>query len=862
MKTWIWLILLPIGLLAQVSENFSDGNFTIDPTWSGTDADWIVEDGVLRSNGPQETGTTIYLSTSSTALEDAQWEFFANPKASTSSGNFMDFILASDQDVLDAEFNGYFVRIGGTPDEVSLYRKDGEAETILIDGVDGLIASGSNNPISIRVTRDAAGNWALFRDLGATGFFLEEGSAFDDTYQSAAFTGMLVRYSQANNESYFFDDIEIGAIVIDQEAPEILNVTVLSGTELLLEFNEVLESMSAMNTANYEWNGENPLMAEWSMSEPDKVALTFDTVFPINEEQSLNLSGLSDLSANEMDSQSVAFTFAEVQPFDILITELFPDPTPVVGLPEAEFIELHNRSNTSASLQNWLLTDGSAEAFLGNVTIDAGDYLIICGQDNTSAFQSYGNVHGVSPFPSLNNDGDFIELRTSNGALSAIVDYNLNSYDDVVKKEGGWTLEMIDIQNPCQQEGNWRASENALGGTPGQANSVAAENPDLNAPEPVRCLYRSLTSFSVLFNEIIGLEEAISIPDFFVESVGAPIEVSPDAEVPNAFLLKFQEPFVQGELYTLQVSAGIRDCVGNSSSEQELRFAVPEAPEELDVVINEILPNPYTGGVDYVELLNISDKTIDLRNLRIGNGDLMVEDVLIDAQILSSDSYLLFSGDYVLLTENTFIVSDQYTILDPRTMLDIPDLPSYDDAEGVIQLVDFAGERIDLVHYYDDWHHPIIDDKNGVSLERISPSGESNSEQNWQSAGVAVGFGTPGYENSNFYLPGVATEAFSIEPLSFSPDGDTHQDIAFLHYEFDRDGYTANVQIFNDRGLRIKTIASNELLALEGSYKWDGSGDDGRKAVIGKYIWMIEAFHPDGETIKEKKVITLAGRLN
>ena len=53
----------------------------------------------------------------------------------------------SDAADLNTTSNGYFLRFGGTADEISLYSMVGGAPTIIIDGVDGLINS------SVRATR-------------------------------------------------------------------------------------------------------------------------------------------------------------------------------------------------------------------------------------------------------------------------------------------------------------------------------------------------------------------------------------------------------------------------------------------------------------------------------------------------------------------------------------------------------------------------------------------------------------------------------------------------------------------------------------------------------------------------------------
>ena len=48
--------------------------------------------------------------------------------------------------------------------------------------------------------------------------------------------------------------------------------------------------------------------------------------------------------------------------YDVVITEIMADPSPVVSLPNAEFIEIKNVSTNSFNLNGWRLSDASATA--------------------------------------------------------------------------------------------------------------------------------------------------------------------------------------------------------------------------------------------------------------------------------------------------------------------------------------------------------------------------------------------------------------------------------------------------------------------------------------------------------------------
>ena len=133
--TGICLLLTQLSV-AQFTDDFTDGDFTNNPTWSGDAGLFTVTAGELNS---QNTGANnYYLSTPSTLAANAQWDFFFNMQFGTSGANYVDVYLISDVADVTNPNDGYFVRIGGTPDEVSLYKIVGGTPTILIDGPDGI----------------------------------------------------------------------------------------------------------------------------------------------------------------------------------------------------------------------------------------------------------------------------------------------------------------------------------------------------------------------------------------------------------------------------------------------------------------------------------------------------------------------------------------------------------------------------------------------------------------------------------------------------------------------------------------------------------------------------------------------------
>jgi hypothetical protein len=200
-------LLFVMPVLAQFSENFSDGDFTANPAWEGGTTDWVVNASQQLQSNNTVANSSYYLSTPSTLATVAQWEFLAQLNFNTSSANYMDvFLIASAADLTQTATSGYFVRMGGTDDEISLFRKDGATLVKIIDGADGSLNQ-SASTIKIKVTRNAANQWQLNRTINAAAP-ATEGVITDATYNSSASFGVFVKQSTASFfQKHFIDDI-------------------------------------------------------------------------------------------------------------------------------------------------------------------------------------------------------------------------------------------------------------------------------------------------------------------------------------------------------------------------------------------------------------------------------------------------------------------------------------------------------------------------------------------------------------------------------------------------------------------------------------------------------------------------------
>jgi hypothetical protein len=856
------LSILPLLSAAQVSDDFSDGDFSKNPSWNGDQAEFSVNAAhqlQLVSTGENNSA----LSTPALLYESTEWDMWVKLAFSPSDNNNARIYLVSDQPDLEGLLNGYYLKLGesGSADALELYRQSGNMSTIICRGTEGLLASPF--AVRIRVTRSAVGLWRLSADAAGGHDFQAEATGTDNYFNTTAWMGVSCKYTSSNSTRFYFDDFYAGPLILDNIPPTVTSLSVVTAASVDVLFSENVESASATDVMNYAASPGpgHPLSATQDLTDKSIVHLAFGQAFENRLPCSLSIDGVSDLAGNRMLTVQLPFLYNLPATLDVLINEMMVDPDPAVGLPLFEYVELFNRSNYPVNLDGWTLIIGTGRKNFGAVTLKARGYLIVAAENARQALSNYGPFAGFSSFSLTNTNAD-VQLLNADGCMIHNIDYTDAWYDDEYKKEGGWSLELIDPLNPCGDASSWKASVDISGGTPGKQNSVFEVNPDLTRPKILRVTVEDPVTLTVYFTETLDslvLKDPVA---YLIDNeIGEPLAAGPHFPGYKSVTLLLPRPVREGVVYTLSLTRFMKDCAGNlTQTGSTARFAIPSLALPGDIVLNEVLFDPMGNGADFVELYNRSSKVIDLRNLTLANIDTL-SGTLFSMQNITEEGFLFFPGNYLVLTTDPENVRSEYLTPNPAGFLKMESLPAMNNESGTIALALKNAEVIDWFAYDASMHFALLKSADGVSLERISASRPTDDRSNWHSAAETAGFATPAYQNSQSSGDLAAGNPLALSPEIFSPDNDGNNDILNIVYSFGTPGYMANITVFDATGRLVRNLVNNELCAVSGVFSWDGFTNDRRKAGIGYYIIYTEIFDLKGNVRHYKNTTVLGGKL-
>lgn len=368
--------------------------------------------------------------------------------------------------------------------------------------------------------------------------------------------------------------------------------------------------------------------------------------------------------------------------------------------------------------------------------------------------------------------------------------------------------------------------------------SLGKTKEDTKAPELVDVIISDSNEFCLVFDEPI--DKLLSEQEILVRVNQESIE-----QLNYSFQnLKFTVDPINESSFDIFIM-GLSDSAGNRlDTTVNVIKGLPVI--QGDLLVNEILFDPVKSGDDFVELINVSNKVLDLQGLIIQNN--------FNGQRTTIENQILIKPDEIVaFTENRSQLLQYY----PQAIeqyIYINDLPAFNNDSGNVSLL-IKSDIIESVDYSDEQHHPMLDDTEGVSLERISLLTNSSDLSNWSSASEIAGFATPGSMNSTRSI-GEELDLVVLNTDSFSPNGDGDADELQIILS-PKMSSIGNIHIYDQLGNPIRQIINNSLLGSNQTILWDGRLENGITAPIGIYILRIEVIDSRGEVHVCKKSVAL-----
>ncbi|HWV65084.1 lamin tail domain-containing protein, partial [Chitinophaga sp.] len=509
--------------------------------------------------------------------------------------------------------------------------------------------------------------------------------------------------------------------------------------------------------------------------------------------------------------------------YSVVIHEIMPKPSPVVGLPPYEYIELRNISAAPVQLNNWRLAVNKREVLLPDYLLQPDSLLLLCAP---AAVNSYNlpNIRGIDRFPAVADDSALIVLYDASRKVIHAVDYHQGWYAGGKTSKGGTSLEMINTAFPCSGKVNWIASTAPAGGTPGTANAAAGNAIDAGKPD---LLFAALTdSMHVLLQFSRTLDSAVAADPMHYQLSGS-IHVTACRVTPplfNCVELQLEAAIQPKEIYTVNAT-GLPDCNGAVSNVyNSVTLGIPQPPAINDLLINEVLFYPPAGIPEFIELYNAGGKVVNVDELRLcarsAGGRLGV------FKKMNTGGRLLMPGQLLALTTNKELLCGYYSCHSPGSIQEISSLPSMPLAGGDVVLLRADSMVIDELPYSSGQHFPLASDLQGISLERLEYGLPASDGANWHSAAAAAGYATPGWLNSQRRENAGDSLDIVLLPEVFSPDHDGTDDITKLSWRLPGPGFVGNITVYNLHGKPVKYLARNMLMGNTGYLPWDGIGEN------------------------------------
>lgn len=475
----------------------------------------------------------------------------------------------------------------------------------------------------------------------------------------------------------------------------------------------------------------------------------------------------------------------------ILVNEIMYSPAGG----EPEWVEIYNTSDDSISLTNWSVSDvvtTPSNAVLKTGIVILPENYIVLSKDSLIL-----NYHRCIPsgmiiinLPVLNNDADGFLLKDPRGQTMDSVFFRKDWGGT-----NGYSLERISFSTDSNVQSNWGTSEDIELSTPGRINSITPKTNDIVITKISSEPEFPIEGDSVFISAMIknkGSQAASGIKVEFlfdsdsdkvidkILSFQSGINLNPEDSIYLISTGSIQNLF-SGILTAVQAYfPGDEDSL-NNYGERFIQYGFADH----DLVINEIMYDPSNGEPEWIELINISSDSINLKNWSVS--DLLPTP---SRNFITDKEFYIQPENFVVIAKDTSFYSFHPEIQN----IFVTNFGTLGNSDDGVVVYDFRDAVIDSIHYQSEWGG-----KNGYSLERISVSSPSYEKNNWASC-LSPAKSTPGMKNSILNIPNVSHNSIVINEIMFDPGIDNCEFIEF---------YNRSIDSINIGGWRIEDHKGN-----------------------------------------------------
>ena len=823
----------------------------------GNTSQFSLTNGVLVSNIPNATSKQFAFAMHTCTMDSNTWlEATFSLEINPSSANYLEAYFHCDS----LRQNGWVIRLGDTDDDIQLIlRKNGISQTIL-KGAKGYFNRSKSN-VLLRIVKQPEQIIVLYKDSAWENFQCL-GAGIDTMSYLQSYHGWSITQSGSSAAGkHKVEQWYIGPPRPDRTPPQLLNVLWIQTNTARMLFSEPIQIPQRQQfISNYR------AADSISIINSRTIIAKFPKVY-CNKNNTVHCQNLLDTANNvapHLLDSSIAECATPIYPNQIVFTEIMVDPTPQVGyLPDAQYLEIYNTTDTAKWLHNLSLMDPQTSCTLPKYLLPPKAFLVL--HDNQDSAFNYlkNNAIRITNLPHFNIDGDEIVLTYNRDTIHQLA-YSDKWYHPLYKG-GGYALEKTDLTCGCINNFNWH-SNHEKGGTPGERNSKPLPWPSPRSvdaksePPTTRIIEHHWKSNEIL--EVICSQH----PEILKSTADSTLK----SQLPQLILIsnegdtiktKYQRSTNSGWLFKLETTKPLdakavvrnaKDCAHRTLSDTQFQvFAYARQPQPRELQFNEIMFNASDGSFDYIELVNTSDKAIQLQGLELltDNNLQLTQRTLLcpEPKTLYPNQIICFSSDPYSLAKT--YNPERYTFHEFCSTF-----PNLSASGAALQLTfDNSSNITDIMQYDESQHTQFLIETKGVSLEKNHPTAPSSSPQFWVSAASTAGYATPAEPNSQQVNLKTSThkinKCFSLLNNVLGNDAsgksETMQTL-MLSFQMPQPGYVLTASIYNLHGGLMGIPIYQATIGKEGVLPIPLEISN-NELSSGNYILHIDAFHREAD---------------